>query len=84
MGRGVNMQIRKRNKPKMDLLEMSDPEKFKLIKAVKESLQLKVAEAKLWRSFLDAENLTINGKTVQSADIELTGLSLKAELFSKL
>ena len=78
------MQIRKRNKPKMDLLEMSDPEKYKVIKAVKENLQLKVAEAKLWRSFLDAENLTINGKTVQSADIELTGLSLKAELFRKL
>ncbi len=78
------MQIRKKNKPKMDLLEMSDPEKYKVIKAVKESLQLKVAEAKLWQSFLDAENLTINGKTVQSADIELTGLSLKAELFRKL
>jgi hypothetical protein len=78
------MQIRKKNKPKMDLLEMSDPEKYKVIKAVKENLQLKVAEAKLWQSFLDAENLTINGKTVQSADIELTGLSLKAELFRKL
>lgn len=78
------MQIRKKNKRKMDLLEMSDPEKYKVIKAVKESLQLKVAEAKLWQSFLDAENLTINGKTVQSADIELTGLSLKAELFRKL
>ena len=78
------MQIRNKNKPKMDLLEMSDPEKYKVIKAVKESLQLKVAEAKRWQSLLDAENLTINGKTVQSADIELTGLSLKAELFRKL
>lgn len=77
------MQIRKKNKPKMDLLEMSDPEKYKIIKAVKENLQLKVAEAKLWQSFLDADNLTINGKTVQSADIELTGLSLKTELFRK-
>ncbi len=78
------MQIRKKNKPKMDLLEMSDPEKYKIIKALKENLQMKVAEAKLWQSLLDAENLTINGKTVQSADIELTGLSLKAELFRKL
>ena len=84
MGRGVNMQIRKKNKQKMDLLEMSDPEKYKLIKAVKESLQLKIAEAKLWQSFLDTENLTINGKTVQSADNELTGPSLKSELFRKL
>jgi len=78
------MQIRNKNKPKMDLLEMSDPEKYKVIKAVKENLQLKVAEAKRWQSILDAENLTINGKTVQSADIKLTGLSLKAELFRKL
>jgi len=78
------MQIRNKNKPKMDLLEMSDPEKYKVIKAVKENLQLKVAEAKRWQSLLDAENLTINGKTVQSAGIELTGLSLKAELFRKL
>jgi hypothetical protein len=78
------MQIRNKNKPKMDLLEMSDPEKYKVIKAVKENLQLKVAEAKRWQSLLDAENLTINGKTVQSADIKLTGLSLKAELFRKL
>ncbi len=78
------MQIRKKNKQKMDLLEMSDPEKYKLIKAVKESLQLKIAEAKLWQSFLDTENLTINGKTVQSADNELTGPSLKSELFRKL
>ena len=84
MVRGVNMQIRKKNKQKMDLLEMSDPEKYKLIKAVKESLQLKIAEAKLWQSFLDTENLTINGKTVQSADNELTGPSLKSELFRKL
>jgi hypothetical protein len=78
------MQIRNKNKPKMDLLEMSDPEKYKVIKAVKENLQLKVAEAKRWQSLLDAENLTVNGKTVQSADIKLTGLSLKAELFRKL
>lgn len=78
------MQIRNKNKPKMDLLEMSDPEKYKVIKAVKENLQLKVAEAKRWQSLLDAENLTINGKTAQSTDIKLTGLSLKAELFRKL
>jgi hypothetical protein len=78
------MQIRNKNKPKMDLLEMSDPEKYKVIKAVKENLQLKVAEAKRWQSILDAENLTINGKTAQSTDIKLTGLSLKAELFRKL
>lgn len=78
------MQIRNKNKPKMDLLEMSDPEKYRVIKAVKENLQLKVAEAKRWQSLLDAENLTVNGKTVQSADIKLTGLSLKAELFRKL
>jgi hypothetical protein len=68
----------------MDLLEMSDPEKYKIIKAVKENLQLKVAEAKLWQPFLDSENLTINGKTVPGADTEPTGLSFKTEPFKKL
>jgi hypothetical protein len=72
------MGILSKNKSKkLDLLEMSDSEKFKLIKAVKENLQQKVAEVKLWQSFLDAENVTINGQNVHCEGIELTGLSLK-------
>jgi hypothetical protein len=54
--------MRKEKKPKHNLLEMPDTERNKLIKEIKEVLQQKVAEAKLWNSLLEAENLTINGK----------------------
>jgi hypothetical protein len=75
------MHLRNKNKSKkLDLLEIPDPEKYKLIKEVKENLRQKAAEAKLWQSFLDAENLTINGDRVNCEDMPLTGLSLKAEL----
>ena len=66
----------KKASKKVNLLEMSDSEKIKLIKAVKESLRQKVVEAKLWQSFIEAENLTINGETIQCQDIDLKGLSL--------
>jgi hypothetical protein len=76
------MGILGKNKPKKrDLLEMSDVQKYKLIKEVKESLRLKVAEAKLWQSLLESENLTINGEKVHCEDAQLMGLSLKTELF---
>jgi len=49
-------------KKKTDLLEMHSSERVKLIKQIREALQQKVAETKLWNSLLEAENLTINGK----------------------
>jgi hypothetical protein len=70
-----------RNKSKkLNLLEMSEVERYKLIRAVKENLQQKIAEAKMWQSFLDAENLTINGKIVLREETRLTKLSLKTEM----
>jgi len=49
-------------KKKPNLLEMPDSERVKLIKEIREALQQKAAEAKLWHSLVEAENLTINGK----------------------
>jgi hypothetical protein len=71
------MGIRSKKKPKkINLLEMPDSEKIKIIREVKENLRQKAAEAKLWKSFMESENLTINGETINCEGIELKGLSL--------
>jgi hypothetical protein len=71
------MGIRSKKKPKkIDLLEMPDSEKIKIIREVKENLRQKAAEAKLWKSFMESENLTINGEMINCEGIELKGLSL--------
>ena len=75
------MNLRKRNKPrKVDLLEMPDCERIKLIRAVKESLRQKAAEAKLWKSFLETDDMTINGEHVHSLEEPLTAITLKNDL----
>ena len=61
---------------KLDLLEMPNPERIKLIREVREKLRQKMAEAKLWQSLLEAENLTVNGNIVYTEDEQLVGFSL--------
>jgi len=58
----------KKKLKKLDLLEMPNPERIKLIREVREKLRQKMAEAKLWQSLLEAENLTINGNIVCRED----------------
>ena len=74
---------RKKSK-KIDLLEMSNVEKVKFIKAIKESLQQKAVEAKLWQSFVESDNLTINGESVHSDKTQLTGLPSKADVLRSM
>jgi len=71
------MGSREKKKPnKSDLLKMSKQERIQLIKEVREKLQQKIIEAKLWQSLLDAESLTINGNIVCTPDQPLNGLRL--------
>jgi hypothetical protein len=58
----------KRKLKKLDLLEAPNPERIKLIREVREKLRQKMAEAKLWQSLLETENLTINGNIVCRED----------------
>ena len=58
----------KKKLKKLDLLEMPNPERTRLIKEVREKLRQTMAEAKLWQSLLEAENLTINGNIVCRED----------------
>jgi len=64
----------KKKRKTVDLLEMPDPERYRLIKEVKEQLQQKVAEAKLWQSLINAESLTVNGNIVYRGTEQLNGL----------
>jgi len=62
----------KKKLKKLDLLEMPNPERIKLIKEVREKLRQKMAEAKLWQSLFEAENLTINGNIVCREDEQIS------------
>ncbi|MEM2995064.1 MAG: hypothetical protein QXI91_03480 [Candidatus Bathyarchaeia archaeon] len=58
-----------KNKKQRDLLEMPEVERVKFIKEIREKLQSKVVEAKLWRSLIEAEDLTVNGVAIKESDI---------------
>lgn len=66
----------KRKLKKLDLLEMSNHERDQLIKEVREKLRQRITEAKLWRSLLEAESLTVNGNVVYESNQPLHGFSL--------
>jgi len=72
------MGVRNKKKlKKLNLLDMSNHERNELIKGVREKLRQKVAEAKLWQSLLEAENLTINGNVVCRENQQLSGFYLR-------
>ena len=66
----------RRKKKKLDLLEMSDRERFQFVKEVREKLQQRVVESKLQRLLLEAENLTVNGNVVYAENQQLSGFYL--------
>lgn len=67
----------KKKLKKLDLLEMSNPERNRLIKEVREKLRQKTLEAKLWQSLLEVENLTVNGDIVYRENQPLSGFYLR-------
>jgi|GEM_PF-3724494 hypothetical protein len=73
---GVIMRARKKEKTiRINLLEISDVERSQTLEKAKESLRQKIAEAKLFNSFLELENITVNGEKINCGDCKLTGLS---------
>jgi hypothetical protein len=65
----------KQKAKKVDLLELSDSKKLRLLKEAKENLRQKLVEAKVWRSLAENERVTINGQTI---DFESGGLTALA------
>jgi hypothetical protein len=68
-------QNRKKNK-KVDLLEMHNPDKIRLLEKMRKQLKQTIAEAKLMHSLLQVENLTVNGNIVYKENEQLAGFSL--------
>jgi|YelNatPaOPRAMG01_1025707.scaffolds.fasta_scaffold113567_2 hypothetical protein len=66
----------KKSHKKINLLDLPDSEKIKKILELKQDLRHKIIEAKLWQSFVNTENITINGETIQWKTIDLKGLTL--------
>jgi hypothetical protein len=65
-------QAKKRN-----LLELSEPDKVKLMRAAREQLKQSAMEAKLWNSLLEMESLAVNGNLVYNDKQVLKGLCLE-------
>lgn len=66
----------KKSHRKINLMDMTDSEKIKAIRELKQSLRQKIFEAKLWQSFLNMENVVINGETIQWKNIDLKGFTI--------
>jgi hypothetical protein len=67
----------RKTQKKVDLLEMSDIERVEVIEKLKQSLRQSISEARLWKTLLRYENVTINGHVVFSSDSPLEGLSVQ-------
>jgi len=71
------MVSRSKKSKNQNLLEISDVERIKILKEVKDDLRQKVVEAKMWKSLLELENLVINGETIYCEKDRLTGFSFE-------
>ncbi|HDI07506.1 MAG TPA: hypothetical protein ENF76_03980 [Candidatus Bathyarchaeota archaeon] len=70
------MKIKRKNGKKIDLLEMSEAERFKLLREAREKLRKRIIEEKLMHFLMNSERLYINGKIVYKSDEPLKGLSI--------
>jgi len=70
------IEMGSKNKKQLNLLELPNPERVKIIKEVREKLQQRIIEEKLWQSLLDAENIVINGNTIYRMGEQLCGFSM--------
>jgi hypothetical protein len=70
--------LRKNGTKENDLLKLSDAERMKTLKTLKESLKQKIVEAKMWNSFLKLESLVINGQTVFCETNTFEGFSFRS------
>lgn len=69
----------KKNKRKIDLLEIPERERINVIERLKQTLRQNAAEMKLWNYLLQCETLTINGKIVLSSEESFNGFVMQPE-----
>lgn len=70
----------KKTQRKINLLELSDMERAKVIEQLRQNFQRFKSEAKLWRALLQYDVVTINGQVVFSGDSPLEGLSVQFDI----
>lgn len=70
----------KKMQRKIDLLALSDVERARVIEQLKQNLQKSINEARLWKTLLQYEVVTINGQVVFSSDNPLEGLSMHFDI----
>ena len=63
----------RKNKKKINLLEVPDSERNNVIAKLRQELRQSVAETRLWNALLQCETLTINGQVVFSEESSLDG-----------
>lgn len=66
----------KKTQRKIDLLELSEEERARIIEEIRRSLQRSLSEAKLCRSLIQCDTVVVNGRLVFSDESPLEGLSI--------
>jgi hypothetical protein len=69
----------KKNKRKINLLEVPEPERANIIEKLKETLRKNAAERKLWNYLLQCEQLTINGQMVILSEESFNGFMVQPD-----
>jgi hypothetical protein len=71
------MKLLSRKRSKNNILELSEPDKIRLMSKAREELKETRVEAKLWQMLLNVDNLMVNGNLVCGDKQQLSSLSLE-------
>ena len=63
---------------KLALLQIPEEKRDRLIKQLKERLQQRVLEARMWRELLQVDNLTINGHIIWNENQQPSKTSVRS------
>lgn len=69
--------LSKKRSKKNNVLELSEPDKIRLMSKAREELKETRVEAKLWQMLLNVDNLMVNGNLVCGEKSQLSSLSLE-------
>jgi hypothetical protein len=74
-----NKKSKNKSGRKIDLLEIPETERIKVIEKLRHTLLQNIAKTKMWNYFLQCETLTINGQVVFSGEESFDGLLIQPE-----
>ncbi|MBS7647069.1 MAG: hypothetical protein QXK93_00850 [Candidatus Bathyarchaeia archaeon] len=69
----------KKAQRKVNILEMSNAQRIKVVEKIRKNLRQSIIEAKLLKILLQYETITINGHVVFSESNSLNGLTLRTD-----